>query len=160
MPQEIERKFLVTDNSYKDLATSYSHIMQGYICSGNGRTVRIRIRDDKGYLTIKRPSDIAGLSRYEWEKEIDVDDARDLMKLCEPGVIDKVRYLVPSGKHTFEVDEFFGENEGLVMAEVELASEDEFFVKPAFIGKEVTGDRRYYNSHLRGYPYSKWGVSS
>ena len=157
MPQEIERKFLVIDNTYKNLATSYSHIIQGYICSGKGRTVRIRIRDDKGYLTIKGPSDFAGLSRYEWEKEIDIEDARDLLKLCEPGVIDKVRYLVPSGRHTFEVDEFFGENQGLVMAEVELASEDEVFVKPAFIGKEVTGDRRYYNSHLREYPYSKWG---
>lgn len=157
MPLEIERKFLVTDNSYRDLATSCSHIMQGYICSEKGRTVRIRIRDDKGYITIKGPSGLAGLSRYEWEKEIDVADARDLMKLCEPGVIDKVRYLIPSGKHVFEVDEFAGENLGLVIAEVELAAENEPFVKPAFIGQEVTGDRRYYNSHLRHYPYCVWG---
>lgn len=159
MPQEIERKFLVTDDSYKRLATSNSHITQGYIFSGKGRTVRVRIRDEKGYLTIKGPSDKAGLSHYEWEKEIDLQDAEDLMKLCEPGVIDKVRYLIPSGKHIFEVDEFFGENLGLIMAEVELASEDEPFEKPAFIGKEVTGDRRYYNSHLRESPYSRWKKS-
>jgi CYTH domain-containing protein len=156
MPQEIERKFLVTDTSYQELATSSSHIVQGYICSDKGRTVRIRIRNDKGYLTIKGGSNAAGLSRYEWEQEIDVADAHDLLKLCEPGVIDKVRYLVPSGNHVFEVDEFAGENQGLVIAEVELASEDEPYTKPAFIGQEVTGNRRYYNSHLRVYPYSIW----
>lgn len=156
MPQEIERKFLVTDTSYRELATSSSHIVQGYICSDKGRTVRIRIRDDKGYLTIKGGSNAAGLSRYEWEQEIDVADAHDLLKLCEPGVIDKVRYLVPSGNHVFEVDEFAGENQGLVIAEVELAAENEPYTKPAFIGQEVTGNRRYYNSHLRVYPYSIW----
>lgn len=156
MPQEIERKFLVTDTSYRELATSSSHIVQGYICSDKGRTVRIRIRNDKGYLTIKGGSNAAGLSRYEWEQEIDVADAHDLLKLCEPGVIDKVRYLVPSGNHVFEVDEFAGENQGLVIAEVELAAENEPYTKPAFIGQEVTGNRRYYNSHLRVYPYSIW----
>ncbi len=156
MPQEIERKFLVTDTSYRELATSSSHIVQGYICSDKGRTVRIRIRDNKGYLTIKGGSNAAGLSRYEWEQEIDVADAHDLLKLCEPGVIDKVRYLVPSGNHVFEVDEFAGENQGLVIAEVELTAEDEPYTKPAFIGQEVTGNRRYYNSHLRVYPYSIW----
>lgn len=156
MPQEIERKFLVTDTSYRELATSSSHIVQGYICSDKGRTVRIRIRDDKGYLTIKGGSNAAGLSRYEWEQEIDVADAHDLLKLCEPGIIDKVRYLVPSGNHVFEVDEFAGENQGLVIAEVELGAEDEPYTKPAFIGQEVTGNRRYYNSHLRVYPYSIW----
>jgi CYTH domain-containing protein len=156
MPQEIERKFLVTDTSYRELATSSSHIVQGYICSDKGRTVRIRIRDDKGYLTIKGGSNAAGLSRYEWEQEIDVADAHDLLKLCEPGIIDKVRYLVPSGNHVFEVDEFAGENQGLVIAEVELAAENEPYTKPAFIGQEVTGNRRYYNSHLRVYPYSIW----
>lgn len=156
MPQEIERKFLVTDTSYRELATSSSHIVQGYICSDKGRTVRIRIRNDKGYLTIKGGSNAAGLSRYEWEQEIDVADAHDLLKLCEPGIIDKVRYLVPSDNHVFEVDEFAGENQGLVIAEVELAAEDEPYTKPAFIGQEVTGNRRYYNSHLRVYPYSIW----
>ena len=131
MPLEIERKFLVLDDSYKSLATSSSHIIQGYIYSGKGKTVRVRIRDERGYLTIKGPSDKVGISRYEWEKEIDPHDAEELLRLCEPGIIDKMRYLVPSGKHTFEVDEFFG-------------------------GIEVTGDRRYYNSHLRENPYSKW----
>lgn len=156
MPQEIERKFLVTDDSYKQLASSHSRIVQGYLCSRKGCTVRVRIRDEKGYLTIKGASDKAGLSRYEWEKEIDLKDALDLMKLCETGIIDKIRYLVPSGKHTFEVDEFFGENEGLVIAEIELSAEKEPFIKLPFIGEEVTGDRRYYNSHLKDNPYCQW----
>ena len=156
MPLEIERKFLVLDDSYKNLATSSSHIKHGYIYSGKGKTIRVRIRDERGYLTIKGPSDKAGLCRYEWEKEVDLHDAEELMRLCEPGIIDKTRYIIPSGKHTFEVDEFFGENQGLVMAEVELVSEEEPFEKPPFIGKEVTGDRRYYNSHLRENPYSRW----
>mgnify|MGYP002626993656 CR=1 FL=1 len=156
MPLEIERKFLVLDDSYKNLATSRSHIKQGYIYSGKGKTIRVRIRDERGYLTIKGPSDKAGLCRYEWEKEVDLHDAEELMRLCEPGIIDKTRYIIPSGKHTFEVDEFFGENQGLVMAEVELVSEEEPFEKPPFIGEEVTGDRRYYNSHLRENPYSRW----
>lgn len=155
MPLEIERKFLVTGD-YKASAYAHSRICQGYICSGNGRTVRVRIRDDKGYLTIKGPSDRAGMSRYEFETEIPVGDARDLMRLCEPGIVDKTRYLVKAGRHVFEVDEFYGDNEGLVIAEVELSDENEPFEKPAFIGKEVTGDRRYYNSHLRNYPYKLW----
>jgi CYTH domain-containing protein len=153
---EIERKFLVKGNGYKQQASGSSHIQQGYICSRHGRTVRVRIRDERGYLTIKGPSENGGLSRYEFEKEITLDEAEHLMKLCEPGIIDKTRWLVKSGNHTFEVDEFFGENEGLVMAEVELASEDEPYEKPDFIGQEVTGDRRYYNSHLREHPFSEW----
>ena len=156
MALEIERKFLVLDDSYKHEAFSKSHILQGYICSGRGKTVRIRIRDDRAYITIKGPSLDGGLSRYEFEQEIPLDDARQLMKLCEPGTIDKTRWLVKSGQHTFEVDEFFGDNEGLVMAEVELAYEDEPYEKPDFIGKEVTGDRRYYNGHLRSNPYKLW----
>ena len=156
MALEIERKFLVLDDSYKHEAFSKSHILQGYICSGRGRTVRIRIRDDRAYITIKGPSLDGGLSRYEFEQEIPLDDARQLMKLCEPGTIDKTRWLVKSGRHTFEVDEFFGDNEGLVMAEVELAYEDEPYEKPDFIGKEVTGDHRYYNGHLRSNPYKMW----
>lgn len=96
------------------------------------------------------------MSRYEWEKEIPLDEAQELMKLCKPGVIDKTRYLVQSGKHVFEVDEFYGDNEGLVIAEVELASEDETFEKPDFIGQEVTGDIRYYNSQLMKHPYTQW----
>jgi CYTH domain-containing protein len=153
---EIERKFLVKDERYKEQSFAHSCIRQGYICSGHGRTVRVRIRDTRGYLTIKGPSTNGGLSRYEFEKEITLDEAEHLMQLCEPGIIDKTRYLVKSGLHTFEVDEFYGENEGLVMAEVELSSEDEPYEKPDFIGEEVTGDRRYYNSYLRSNPFSLW----
>ena len=153
---EIERKFLVRDSSYKQLAHSSSHIRQGYICSGHGRTVRVRLRDDEGYLTIKGPSLDGGLSRYEFEKAISRDEAEQLMRLCEPGIIDKTRYLVSSGQHTFEVDEFHGDNDGLVMAEVELKAPDEPYQKPPFIAEEVTGDRRYYNSHLRMHPYCLW----
>jgi CYTH domain-containing protein len=156
MALEIERKFLVKDDSYKVMAFSSSRIAQGYICSARGRTVRIRIRDEKGYLTIKGPSDSAGLGRYEWEKEIPLEDARELMKLCEPGIIDKTRYLVQSVNHIFEVDEFYGDNEGLVIAEVELNSEDESYEKPVFVGEEVTGDVRYYNSFLMKNPYKQW----
>ena len=154
---EIERKFLVRkDRDYKGQAFASSRIKQGYIAA-KGATVRVRLRDDKGFLTIKGPSMDGGLSRYEFEKEITVEEAAQLFKLCAPGVIDKTRYLVHSGKHTFEVDEFYGENEGLVMAEVELSAPDEPYEKPAFIGKEVTGDRRFYNSHLRANPFSVWG---
>lgn len=155
MGQEIERKFLVK-GEYKSQAYAQSRIVQGYICSARGRTVRVRIRDAKGVLTIKGAADAAGLSRYEWEKEIPLAEAQELMKLCEPGVIDKTRYLVQCGEHVFEVDEFYGDNEGLVVAEVELASADEHFEKPDFIGQEVTGDVRYYNSQLMKHPYAQW----
>jgi len=153
---EIERKFLVRDSSYKQLATSSSRIKQGYICSGHGRTVRVRTRGEQAFLTIKGPSVDGGLTRYEFEKEITLDEAEHLFRLCEPGIIDKTRYLVPSGPHTFEVDEFYGDNEGLVMAEVELSRPNQPYEAPPFIGREVTGDRRYYNSHLRQYPYKLW----
>ena len=153
---EIERKFRVKAD-FKPFATSSSHIQQGYISSGNGRTVRVRIRDEKGYLTIKGPSNVEGLARYEFEKEIPLSDAQDLMLICEPGIIDKRRYLVPVGQHVFEVDEFYGDNEGLVMAEVELESEDQPYERPDWLGEEVTGDRRFYNSHMRNYPYKMWG---
>lgn len=155
MSQEIERKFLVK-GEFKRQAYAHSRIVQGYISSMPGRTVRVRIRDVRGYLTIKGGSNDSGTSRYEWEKEIPLDEAKELMMLCEPGIIDKTRYLVKSGKHTFEVDEFYGENEGLIMAEVELESEEESFVKPTFIAEEVTGDARYYNSHLMKIPFSSW----
>ena len=146
MPQEIERKFLVT-GEYKPQAYAHSRIVQGYISSVRGRTVRVRIRDERGFLTIKGASNESGTSRYEWEKEI---------PLCEPGSFDLTRYLVRSGQHVFEVDEFYGENEGPTVAEVELSSEDEPFVKPAFIGREVTGDVRYYNSQLMTHPFTSW----
>ena len=153
---EIERKFLVRNSDYKRQAFSSSRIQQGYICSGHGRTVRVRVRDDRGYLTIKGPSDKEGVVRYEFEKEITLEEARELMKLCEPGRVDKTRYLVKSGSHTFEVDEFCGENEGLVMAEVELQRADEPYEKPDFIGEEVTGDHRYTNAHLSKHPFQSW----
>lgn len=156
MALEIERKFLVLDDSFKHEAFSKSHIVQGYICSGHGRTVRIRIRDEHAYITIKGPSRLGGLARYEFEQEIPMDDARQLLTLCEPGTVEKTRWLVKAGRHTFEVDEFHGDNAGLVVAEVELGSEDESYEKPHFIGKEVTGDRRYYNNQLRQNPYSRW----
>lgn len=158
MSQEIERKFLVEDDSYRTMASSSNRIAQGYICRTSGRTVRVRIRGDKGYLTIKGPSVDGGLSRYEWEHEIPLREAEELMRLCDGGIIDKVRHLVPVGRHIFEVDEFLGDNEGLVMAEVELDAVDETFEKPSFLGREVTGDRRYYNSCLTAHPFKEWGV--
>ena len=154
MATEIERKFIVKGDFSKEVCNS-QRIVQGYICSQPGRTVRIRIRGEKGFLTIKGPSDDKGLSRYEFEQEIPLPDAEQLLTLCEPGVIDKVRHLVRAGKHTWEVDVFHGANEGLVMAEIELASEDEPFEKPDWIGDEVSGDRRYYNSMLTKEPYSQ-----
>lgn len=155
MPTEIERKFIVKGDFSADVYNS-QRIVQGYICSQPGRTVRVRIRGEKGFLTIKGPSDDKGLSRYEFEREIPVADAEQLLKLCEPGAIDKVRHLIRAGKHVWEVDVFQGDNEGLIMAEVELASEDEVFEKPDWVGEEVSGDRRYYNSMLTREPYTTW----
>ena len=153
---EIERKFLVK-GEYKSLAFDVTRIKQGYIASGNGRTVRVRIRDSKGYLTIKGPSDAKGLGRFEWEKEISAEEAEALLSIAEPGIISKSRYLVKGDDgHVWEVDEFYGENEGLTMAEIELKSVDEPFTLPPFIGREVTGDRRFYNSHMRKNPYRLW----
>ena len=128
--------------------------MQGYICSDKGRTVRVRIRGDKGYLTVKGAASATGLSRYEFEREVPLEDAEQMLRLCEPGAIDKERYLVPCGQHTWEVDVFHGPNEGLIVAEIELSAEDEPFEHPAWLGKEVSGDRRYYNSMLMRNPYS------
>jgi adenylate cyclase len=155
MPQEIERKFLVNEG-YKKFAFTNTRITQGYISSVPERIVRIRINGEKGFITIKGVSNVSGMSRYEWEKEIPVNDARELLTLCEPGIIDKTRYLVQAGKFTFEVDEFYGENEGLVVAEIELSFEEELFDKPEWLGKEVTGDKRYYNSKLAKNPFCNW----
>jgi len=154
MAKEIERKFLVSGEFRQDSPESY-RIMQGYICSDPDRTVRVRVRGDKGFLTIKGRGSEDGLSRYEWEKEIPVSEAFELMALCGSGVIDKTRYLVPFGKHTYEVDVFHGANEGLVLAEIELSDEQEAFEKPLWLGEEVTGDVRYYNSMLSLHPFSK-----
>ena len=152
---EIERKFLVCGD-FKDKATSFTHIRQAYLNQEGGRTVRVRIRDEKAYLTIKGPSLDGGLSRFEWEKEIPVKDAEQLMLLRVTPVVDKRRYLVPFAGHTFEVDEFYGDNEGLTLAEVELSAPDEVFERQDWLGQEVTGDRRYSNSHLARHPYKEW----
>lgn len=156
MPQEIERKFLV-EGEFRSQVFKAERITQGYLSSVAERTVRIRIQGEQGFITIKGKSSGDGVVRYEWEKEISLADARELLELCEPGVIDKTRYLVRSGKHIFEVDEFYGENEGLVMAEIELGNENEPFEKPDWLGKEVTGDLRYYNAMLARKPYTSWG---
>ncbi len=155
MAKEIERKFLVRGD-FKAEAFQATHIIQGYL--SHKPSVRVRIRGDKGYLTIKGPVSESGLSRFEWEKEIAVDEALALLELAEPGRIDKTRYLVKNtdGRHIWEVDEFHGENEGLIMAEIELAAEDEPFDKPNWLGKEVTGDSRYYNSMLKTHPFTSW----
>lgn len=155
MAQEIERKFLVAGD-FKQYARKSEHIVQGYLNSTPERTVRVRIKDNKGYMTVKGISSQSGVSRFEWEKEIPVNEARELINICEPGVIDKVRHLVDVGEHIFEVDEFYGDNEGLVLAEIELSAEDEEFAKPDWLGEEVTGDIRYYNSMLMKNPYKGW----
>ena len=155
MSHEIERKFLVK-GEYKTHAMRSSRIVQGYLSSVTGRTVRIRIRGEKGYITGKGKSNESGLSRYEWEKEIPLNEAEELLLLCEPGAIEKTRYEIQAGKHIFEVDEFYGDNEGLTLAEIELESEDESYEKPEWLGEEVTGDRRYYNSSLTKHPFKNW----
>ena len=155
MAQEIERKFLVAGD-FKDLAVKETRITQGYLSSVPERTVRVRVKGEKGFITIKGIGSESGASRFEWEKEIPVAEVNELLKICEPGVIDKTRFLVKSGEHTFEVDEFYGDNEGLTVAEVELSSEDEAFVKPSWLGEEVTGDVKYYNSMLMKNPYKNW----
>ena len=155
MAQEIERKFLVADD-FKLFAKKATRITQGYLSSVPERTVRVRVKGEKGFITIKGIGSASGASRFEWEKEIPVAEVQDLLQICEPGVIDKTRYLVEAGDHTYEVDEFYGDNEGLVVAEVELSSEDEAFVKPEWLGEEVTGDVKYYNSMLMKNPHKNW----
>ena len=155
MAQEIERKFLVKGD-FKSEAFKATRITQGYLCSVPERTVRVRVKGDKGFITLKGIGDESGASRFEWEKEIPVAEVQDLLKLCEPGIIDKTRYLVKAGEFTFEVDEFYGENEGLTVAEVELPDENALFERPEWLGEEVTGDKRYYNSMLMKNPYKNW----
>ncbi|BDB52086.1 CYTH domain-containing protein [Flavobacterium ammonificans] len=153
---EIERKFLVASNAFKSDALRKNNIAQGYLSAHTERTVRVRIKGEKGYLTIKGKSNETGLSRFEWEKDISVEEAKQLLLLCEKGVIEKIRYEIQVGEHLFEVDEFLGENEGLVIAEVELQSESEIFEKPSWLGIEVTQDHRYYNSYLSQNPFTSW----
>ena len=152
MAQEIERKFLVKGD-FKSQAHKSTRIIQGYLSSVPERTVRVRLKGDKGYITVKGKGNESGMSRFEWEKEIPATDVMELIKLCEPGVIDKTRYLVRAGDRTFEVDEFHGDNEGLTIAEVELPSEDATFDRPAWLGEEITGNLKYYNSTLNHTPF-------
>ena len=155
MFRETERKFLVFGEDYKALAYSSDRIKQGYLCRGNGVTVRARVRGEKGYITIKGP--VEGISRFEWEKEIPAEEASMLMDLSKSGFIDKIRHLVRAADgHVWEVDEFLGDNEGLVIAEIELESEDEPFDVPEWVGEEVTGNPHYYNSMLLRNPYKNW----
>lgn len=155
MAQEIERKFLIKGDYKADVFKS-TRITQGYLSSVPERTVRVRLKGDKGFITIKGKGNASGASRYEWEKEIAIEEVNELLEICESGIIDKTRSLVKSGKHTYEVDEFYGENQGLTVAEVELSSEEEAFEKPAWLGEEVTGDVKYYNSMLMKNPYKNW----
>lgn len=154
--QEIERKFLIKNTRFKADVVSETRIIQGYLSSAPERTVRVRLNGEQGYLTIKGISSENGTSRFEWEKKVPKEEALALLEICEPGVIDKTRYLVPCGQHTFEVDEFYGENQGLTVAEVELSSEDEVFSKPVWLGEQVTGQAKYYNSMLIKHPYKSW----
>lgn len=155
MNYEIERKFLVAGD-YKSEAHTHYRIVQGYLSTVPQRIVRIRINDNTAYLTIKSTVSDSEFTRYEWEKEIPVKDAEAMLKFCEKEIIEKTRYLVNVGAHLFEVDEFYGSNQGLVVAEVELASEEEEFEKPYWLGEEVTSDNRYYNSMLVKHPYNEW----
>ena len=153
---EIERKFLVKSNDFKSQAFIQNRIAQGYLNSNPERTVRVRIKGEKGFLTIKGKGNEGGMTRFEWEKEIPVEEALLLLNLCEGGKIDKIRFEIKVENHTFEVDEFFGENEGLIIAEIELSSENESFEKPNWLGEEVTNDERYYNAYLSRNPYKNW----
>lgn len=154
--QEIERKFLVLSDDYKKQATAQFAIAQGYLNTHPDRTVRVRIKGEKAFLTIKGIGNQSGTTRFEWEKEIEVNEARELLALCEEGMIDKIRYEVPVNEFTYEVDEFKGDNEGLVIAEIELSDEHQKFPKPEWLGQEVTGKNEYYNAYLNKKPFKKW----
>lgn len=153
---EIERKFLLTSNNFKKEAFAKNRITQGYLSSVAERIVRIRIKNNKGFITVKSSINQIGIARFEWEKEIAVEEAKKLLTLCEPAIIDKTRYEINVGKHIFEVDEFHGENEGLFLAEIELKSETEPFEKPDWLGEEVTQNNKYYNNYLSKNPYRYW----
>lgn len=153
---EIERKFLVTSNDYKNGYSSKKRMAQGFLNTHPERTVRIRISDSEALLTIKGESNISGTTRFEWETEIPLQEAKNLINLCEPSIIEKIRYNVPVGNHIYEIDEFLGENKGLVIAELELQHEDELFKRPPWLGREVTGEIKYYNSQLAKNPFTTW----
>ncbi len=154
--QEIERKFLVKNNGFKSLAIAQKKIAQGYLNTNPERTVRVRISDEKAFLTIKGKGSQSGMTRFEWEKEIPLEEGKALLLLCEKGVIEKTRFEIPVGNHLFEVDVFYGENNGLIVAEIELSDENEAFEKPDWLGIEVTNDERYYNAYLSKNPFSEW----
>lgn len=156
MSQEIERKFLVKNSDFIAKAYDNDIIKQGYISSNPDRSVRVRLKGENAYLTIKGKSSDDGVSRYEWEREIRVTDAEDLLLLCEPGIIEKVRYYVLVEENVFEVDIFWGDNDGLVVAELELSTADAPFTRPDWLGEEVTGDDKYYNAKLAQNPYKDW----
>lgn len=153
---EIERKFLVVSDAFKAAAYKSTRIVQGFLSTDPERIVRVRIKGNQGFLTIKGKSNISGTTRFEWEKEIDLNEAEALLNLCKKGLIDKIRYEVKSKDHVYEIDEFFGNNKGLIIAEIELKSEEEYFDKPNWIGKEVTGEVKYYNSQLSTIPFCEW----
>lgn len=153
---EIERKFLVNNLDFAKESFEKKHIKQGYLNSNKNRTVRVRTSDDKAFITIKGKSNLAGTSRFEWEKEIAISEAKELLLLCESNLIEKHRYLVKKGTHTFEVDAFLGDNLGLIVAEIELDSENEKFEKPSWLAKEVTGESKYYNSSISKLPFKDW----
>ena len=153
---EIERKFLVKGTDFISESTTQFRIVQGYLNSNPERTVRVRIKGESGFLTIKGKGNESGMTRFEWETEIALIEAKPLLALCEKGVIHKTRYEVEVGKHTYEVDVFSGENEGLIIAEIELTSELDTFEKPGWLGEEVTNDERYYNAYLSQNPYKNW----
>ncbi len=153
---EIERKFLVKSDEYKHGAKSHVRIAQGFLNTHPERTVRVRIKGETGFLTIKGGSNESGTTRFEWETEITVAEATNLIDLCEEIILEKIRYQVPTGQHVFEVDEFLGENKGLVVAEIELEHEDERFHRPNWLGREVTGEVKYYNSQLSKNPFKDW----
>lgn len=155
--KEIERKFLVKDDTFKEVAFNKLVIVQGYLNRNPRRTVRVRTMGNQGFMTVKGISSFDGTTRFEWEKEIPYEEAKVLLELCELATIEKERYLVKAGIHTFEVDEFHGVNEGLVVAEIELSYADEPFEIPEWLGEEVTGNPRYYNSQLSKQPYCVWG---
>lgn len=154
---EIERKYLVKDESYKRVAVAVRHLCQGYLSVEKDCTIRVRISDDKAYLTIKSSNKADSIGHFEWEKELEVSDARQLISLCKSGMIEKERYIVPLGELNIEVDVFHGQSEGLVIAEIELPTEDyQLPTLPDFIGEEVTSDKRYYNAYLSMHPYKDW----
>ena len=154
--KEIERKFLVSGPGYRKEAFRTERIRQGFLSSVPERTVRVRMSGDRGWITVKGIGNQKGTTRFEWEKEITGQEAEELLGLCEPGIIDKMRYFVEKGRHTFEVDEFHGDNEGLVIAEIELSDENEAFSRPGWLGEEVTGETKYYNAALSQRPYQHW----